>query len=97
MILPLTSPETCSSQIALPPLPDISQSVMRISRAERQWIRPRRAGSGMPEPSSVMPVRPTLPQPSPTNIEAPPLKTSLVAPRTPISCVPLSRRNIPVR
>ena len=97
MILPLTSPEICSSQIALPPLPRISQSAMRTSRPARQWISPRRAGRGTPPPSSLMPVRVTLSAPSPDSIDAPPVKTSLVAPRTPISCVPLERRSMSVR
>ena len=65
MILPLISPETCSNQMPLPPLPLISQSMMRMSRPPRQWIRPRRAGSGMPPPSSVILERPMLPAPSP--------------------------------
>jgi len=47
--------------------------------------------------SSVMLVRPMLSAPSPDSIDAPPLKTNLVVPRTPISCVPLCRRSIPVR
>ena len=54
MMLPLTSPETFSNQMPLPPLPVISQSVMRMSRPPRQCTRPRRVGSGMPPPSSVM-------------------------------------------
>ena len=60
MMLPLMSPETCSNQMPLPPLPEISQSMMRMSRPPRQCTRPRRVGSGMPPPSSVMPVRPML-------------------------------------
>ena len=96
-ILPEMSPETCSSQMPLPPLSDISQSAMRTSRPPRQCTRPRRSGSGMPPPSKVMPVRPTLLAPSPCSIEAPPLKTSFVAPRTPTSCVPFDRRSMPVR
>ncbi len=47
MMLPEISPETCSSQMPLPPLPDISQSLIRTSRPARQWIRPRRSGRGM--------------------------------------------------
>ena len=96
-ILPEMSPETCSSQMPLPPLAVISQSAMRTSRPPRQCTSPRRSGSGMPPPSKVMPVRPTLLAPSPCSIEAPPLNTSLVAPRTPTSCVPFERRSMPVR
>ena len=46
MMLPLISPETFSNQMPLPPLPAISQSVMRMSRPPRQCTRPRRVGSG---------------------------------------------------
>ena len=97
MMLPLTSPEQFSNQMPLPPLPVISQSMMRMSRPPRQCTRPRRVGSGMPPPSSVMLLRPMLPAPSLCSIDAPPLKTSLVAPRTPTSCVPFCRRSMPVR
>ena len=96
-ILPLTSPETFSNQIPLPPLFATSQSVMRMSRPLRQCTRPRRVGSGMLPPSNVMLVRPTLLAPSPKNIDAPPVNISFVAPRTPISCVPLESRSKPVR
>jgi len=55
----------------------------------RQWISPRRAGRGTPPTVEVMPVRVTLVGAFADSIDAPPVKTSLVAPRTPISCVPL--------
>ncbi len=97
MMLPLTSPETFSNQMPLPPLPVISQSVTRMSRPPRQCIRPRRVGRGIPPPSSVILARPMLPAPSPDTIDAPPVKTSLVAPRTPTSCVPFCKLSIPVR
>ena len=62
-MLPEISPETCSSQMPLPPLAMISQSVMRTSRPPGN-ARGRRRGSGMPPPSKVMPVRPILSAPS---------------------------------
>ena len=46
---------------------------------------------GKPDPAF-----PRMPN-RPFRIDAPPVKTSLVAPRTPTSCVPLCRRSIPVR
>ena len=82
------SPETPSSQMPLPPLRVIAQSVMRISPADRQWISPRRFGSAIPPPSSVMPSSVMPSAPSASSSDGPPLKTSRVAPRTPIRCVP---------
>ena len=76
-MLPLMSPDTCSSQMPLPPLAVISQSVMRMSRPPRQCTRPRRWGRGMLPPSKVMPESPARPAPSPRIIEAPPVKDNL--------------------
>ena len=65
------------------------------------WMRPSDIWTGSVRITrsvfGVMLARPMLPAPSPDNIDAPPVKTSLVAPRTPISCVPFCRRSIPVR
>jgi hypothetical protein len=51
----------------------------------------------MPPPSKVMPERPTASEPSLWIAEAPPVKTSFVAPRTPISCEPFGSRSKPLR
>ncbi|MHC2436827.1 hypothetical protein ACVMB0_004202 [Bradyrhizobium sp. USDA 4451] len=93
----LTSPDICSNQMPAPPLPVSWQSVMRMSRPDRQCSRPRRAGSGMLPPSKVRPIRTMPSAPSASSSAAPPLKTSRLAPRTPISWLPGASRNRPLR
>ena len=78
----------------LPPLPVISQSVMRRFAAAA-GNAPARAvlGSGMPPPSSIEAgQRRCRRRRVLSNSDGPPVNTSRVAPRTPISCAPDGRR-----
>ena len=81
---------------AIPARESIRERLTAVWDYERFGL-PRRVGSAMPPPSSVMLASPMLPAPSPCSIDAPPVNTSLVAPRTPTSWVPLCRRSMPVR
>ena len=97
MMLPQISPAAFSSQIALRPLPVISQSRILRLRPPRQWTRPRRSGRGMPPPESVRLLIPIWSAPSLVSSDVSPVNISVVAPRVPMSCEPLASRSSPVR